>query len=175
MKYFLLVLSAFIVIASCKKVTNPTTRQETIRGGQWKVNNLTGFHIFSNKPTDTTIIVIDTANCIMDDYFTFGNNNDGTLYTGKRKCDFTEASEIPLYWDMYNNGNSMHIYNAGSFFSYNNYSLDSAINNAVNANIVSFSSSRIVLKYNIIASMQDPSSVIKTITDTANYTLTLTR
>lgn len=165
MKYFILSLTVLLfAVSSCKKVTNPTSRENMLRNGKWQFASGTAeFKIpVSNKDT----VEADTAYkpaCLSDNYLVFGSNHDGNVNTGSNKCSPSEADTYPFYWEMVDNGNGIHIYNAETYFG----------TSTVEATISNFSSGSFTMKYMTTFTYPNPQDLSKDVIDTVHWTMTL--
>ncbi len=115
MKYFLLVLSIIVVIASCNKppVTTPS-RESMLRVGKWHV---TAGTLTLRKPNgvDTTLNYLNWIPvCHRDDYIKFDSLNVGYLFPGSDICNAGDADSIGFTWKLENGETTMSLYNGFS-------------------------------------------------------------
>ncbi len=122
MKYCLLVLSTLLVIASCKKVETPLSKQEKMRASDWVIDTATITYLTSmgqdsftkgvwpEKTNDKGELIYPRPDCLKDDYFKFGANYSGTQVTGPNKCGDSETSEIEFSWSIYQGDTKMYMY-----------------------------------------------------------------
>lgn len=123
MRYSLLILSVIFVLASCKKVEVPKSKQDILRASSWRLDTATV--TFWVEPTggetkghDTTICAWGNTreDCKKDDYIVFRENGDAGLKKGELKCGSGETEEETLLWGITENDTKIYIYNAGDMF-----------------------------------------------------------
>jgi hypothetical protein len=114
MRYCLLVLSAFIVIASCKKVETPQSMGDKLRASEWTLDNGTQAWVAYNG--DDSLLEglwppdYKRPDCLKDDYLKFGANHDGNHITGPNKCGTSETSDIQFQWGLTDNDKKIYMY-----------------------------------------------------------------
>jgi len=167
MKYCLLILSALLVIASCKKVEVPKSRAEILReGSKWALaddvwKSYRKFNVDTFLTTDTIKLKENIVECKQDDYLVFRDGNDGGLNTGDKKCPQGEAQEENIRWGFTNNETRMYIYQAGEmFFGYDD----------VEGEVTNFSDNKFTIKYMVVNNLTEIPKK-----DTVYYTVSLKR
>ena len=123
MRYFILSLSAILILAACnKKPSVSPSRSATLRVGKWKVS---GGTIIKKLPSrrDTTLQYLSWVTaCHLDDYIRFDSLSKGYTYSGTDKCSLSDADSISFVWDMINAGTdlqsdqSLNFHNAYNLF-----------------------------------------------------------
>ena len=118
MKYFILLLSVFLVVLACNKPSDTgPDRENMLRNGKWKLVDMA--HTFLKfKPGqlgyDTT--EHDTLRyCNRDDYFIFGPGFNGTVSSNSIKCEVSDPDQVPFRWEALNNDTILVIYGLSSF------------------------------------------------------------
>lgn len=128
-----------VFFTSCEKATTPTTREDELRDGRWKLSNVT-LKIDPFIGNDTMIQVYDSVykKCEKDNYIVFMTNRQATQNNHLEKCGAGEPDEIPFTWELYNNGEGINFWNANeTFFG----------QNAVTAPFVSYTKGSFVIRY----------------------------
>lgn len=139
MRYCLLLLSAvLVIIASCKKVEVPQSKEDILRASKWQMKE-----IQKKTRLDDTTFYIDTvkvegmAECKHDDYLEFRENNAGFFKSGEKKC-IGMVEETAIRWGITTNDTKMYIYEAGEMFEGHN---------EINANLYEFTNDQFVIQY----------------------------
>jgi hypothetical protein len=159
MRYCILFIACFMVLASCQKTPTATTsREDVLRNGNWKLTQgileykvpydspatsmmlgyvtLTAHNYDFNGDTIVDIMrVIDTIR--KDDYFTFGVNNYGLNHLGLLRSSIAQPDSIGFNWYLTNDGNTITFANALNAFSFDN----------IVANFTDFNSNSFTIKY----------------------------
>jgi len=130
MRYFILSLSAILILAACNKKPSVTpSRSATLRVGKWKVS---GGTIVKKLPSrrDTTLqyLTYITA-CHLDDFIRFDSNTKGYTYSGATKCSLSDADSISFVWDMINAGTDLQSDQSLNF--HNVYNMFYSVNESV--------------------------------------------
>ncbi|XZF13979.1 hypothetical protein ACTHGU_19545 [Chitinophagaceae bacterium MMS25-I14] len=116
MKQYLLLFFIAIAFFSCKKADEPTSRQDTLRSGNWNRTSMkVTYHLTPGHDTTQDVLPL-LPSCKKDDYLVFKANLDGAVNSGSSKCASTDPSEVPFTWEVVNGGNNLYIYNATDFF-----------------------------------------------------------
>lgn len=117
MKYFLLSLSAIIMLAACQKTPKATVSKEnTLRANRWKISSGT-LTVKLPSGKDTTIPYVGLLpTCNQDDYLVFDSLDYGAVNSGSIKCSPSEPAEISFTWQLLNNNTILSINNAKNFF-----------------------------------------------------------
>lgn len=141
MKQTLLVFLLATLVFSCKKVDEPTSRQDTLRSGKW---NLGSMKITTKKygsTGDTTRNAIGNFldSCEMDDYLEFGNNYTGDVNGASRKCSVNDQATLPYTWQITNGDNNLTISGAPSYFG----------TDEVKGTIVNFTDGSFSMRYDV--------------------------
>ncbi len=115
MKYFLLVLSIIVVIASCNKPPKTNySRESMLRVGKWHV---TAGTLTLRKPNgvDTTLNYLNWIPvCHRDDYIKFDSLNKAYLFPGSNICNAGDADSIGFSWKFENGEQTLSLYDGFS-------------------------------------------------------------
>jgi hypothetical protein len=111
MKYFSLLMAlAVVALASCTKSENSKQPADTLRASKWMMNTFTMKYDYMGTET-----VLDLYNamdtCYFDDYYEFGENFEGFISTGTKKCG-SESNKMSFDWELRNNNKTLMINNA---------------------------------------------------------------
>jgi hypothetical protein len=171
MKYCFLILSALLVVSSCKKVEDPKSYEDMLRDGKWRMELDAEHGLLVQRPAimpnplnikqvdtiyaigsatsrmlnDTTYIAAVYPDCQADDYLVFREGIIGALNTGELKCPQGEVAEIETHWGFRNNYTQMYIYDAPTVFRTSD----------VLADVKEFSADRFTITYSIINNLTD--------------------
>lgn len=119
MKQTLVVFLLATLVYSCKKVDEPTSRQDTLRSGKWNLGSIrVTMKKYGTKPGDTSFNGIGTFldSCEADNYLEFGINYTGDVNGGSRKCSPTDQPTLPFTWQVVNSDNELIMSGAPSYF-----------------------------------------------------------
>jgi len=162
MRYLMMAVCALLLIVSCKKVETPTSREEELRDGKWRLNVSTLKVSPYMGPVTTINLLSLMSDCLKDDYIVFKENYQATQNSNGNKCSNADPDEIMFRWELYNNGTSIQIWNATqTFLGFTTYSGD----------LINYSTSRFTIRrteYSI-------SSIDPTKFDTSAYTQTFVK
>lgn len=141
MKYTLLILSIVFVIAGCKKLEVPATKEDMLRASEWQLD--TGWvRTIIKADGDQNPASIDKTDpyvkqeCETDDKLIFRENHEGAHIPGEMTCSINETAEVQFSWGITDAGEGMYIYDAKEFFGID-----------VNAEILEFYEDRFALRY----------------------------
>jgi hypothetical protein len=153
MKYFLLLISSVVLLASCDKqtVTVPENRTDQLRGSNTTMGaegNTTKWKVVDGKILYKTELGVDTVldgfitDCRKDDYFLFFQDFQGMRYTGDNKCYTNEGNEYGFRYEFLNNENTLALYDIDPL-------LGEGLRN-VNGKIGEFSGSKFDFSYRVL-------------------------
>jgi hypothetical protein len=108
MKYFLLSLSAIVLLAACQKTPkNDVTRENILRNGKWKIASGSLVAKLQSGKDTTLNFPPMIPTCNQDDYLVFDSLYTGAVYGGATKCSPSEPDYIRFSWQLLNNGNTI--------------------------------------------------------------------
>ena len=140
MKPFLSILSFVLLLAACKKATDVTSREDSLRGeGGWRQTSGSVKYRIPGTNQDTTADYWkNVAECYKDNKIVFKENYDGTVQYGANRCDPSEPSIRTFFWQLLNNDEVLELnYVGDAFFGAE----------PVRADITAFSGSSMTLRY----------------------------
>ncbi len=161
-----MILSAFMMLASCTKVEEPVSKQEQLRAEKWMLD--AKFVRMKWKKDGAAVPeTIDVeekaaiADCALDDVLTFRDGYEGAHIPGDWTCSINETAEIGFRWGLTDNDSKMFIYDAKEFFKVD-----------VNADIIEFYQDKFAIRFSEYKDkvvVQDGTTVF--LTDTTIYTM----
>lgn len=166
-------LTAAVLLAvgfgACKKVSVPTSVEDELRAGNWKITVAT-LQYDPHIGRDTVYnLLADAPNCTKDDYFIFDMNFKGRQ-VNPDKCSPAEPDETLFRWELFPNDSGIHIWDAnqtqlGTLFIFTGSRDD------VKSPFLEYSPSRFTIGLTeYLSSMWDPSRL-----DTFTYRITFTK
>jgi len=116
MRYFILLLSAIAIFASCTKqtVTVPESKEDVLIASKWHLVKimLTVRDTFGQDSTYEWAI----DECKKDDNLEFKANYQAVHHTGDNRCYNNESGEYAFTWQLTDNGKTLGLYNLDDFF-----------------------------------------------------------
>lgn len=127
MKYCLLILSSLVIIASCKKVETPLSKQEKMRAATWVIDTAWMTYLSVNgtdsvskgvwpEQWDGERYIWPRPECMWDDQFKFLDNTEGTHVTGPNKCGVSQTDNIDFTWGLADADTKIYMYGLYSIF-----------------------------------------------------------
>lgn len=107
---------ALLLIVSCKKVETPMSREDELRAGKWKMSVSTLKQNPYLGTVTTTDLLAALPGCKKDDYLVFKENYEASQNSSSSKCSSADPDEIMFRWELFDNGKTIHIWNATQTF-----------------------------------------------------------